>query len=161
MAKQEKNTVEITKNKKAFHDFQIIERIEAGIELKGTEVKSVKAGNINLKDGYAFIKNGEVFLKNVHISQYPYGHSVNHDPLRTRKLLLHKREIIKLSSKIKEKGYTLIPLRAYIKNGLIKIELGLCKGKRIYNKKEDIRKRDQLKELKRGFKLSNISGKLK
>ena len=93
----------INKNKKAYHDFQIIERIEAGIELKGTEVKSVKAGNINLKDGYAFIKNGEIYLKNVHISQYPYDHSINHDPLHVRKLLLHKREIMKLQSKIKEK----------------------------------------------------------
>lgn len=161
MSDKLKGIKELTKNKKAFRDFQIIERIEAGIELLGTEVKSAKAGNINLKDGYAYIKNGEVFLKNVHISQYPYGHQMNHDPLRTRKLLLHKKEIIRLLSKIKEKGYTLVPLRAYVKNGLVKIELGLCKGKRLYNKREDIRKKDQLKELKRGFKLSSVTGKLK
>jgi len=161
MAKDKNEIKEIARNKKAFHDFEIIERIESGIELKGTEVKSAKAGNINLKDGYAFIKNGEVYLKNVHISQYPYGHSTNHDPLRTRKLLLHKHEILKLQSKIKEKGYTIVPLRAYIKNGLIKIELGVCKGKRLYNKREDIKKKDQLQELKRGFKLSTVSGKLK
>ena len=161
MPKDKIDIKEISKNKKAFHDFQIVERLEAGIELKGTEVKSVKAGNINLKDGYAYIKNGEVYFKNVHISQYPYGHSINHDPLRLRKLLLHKHEILKLQSKIKEKGYTLIPLRAYIRKGLIKIELGLCKGKRLYNKREDIKKKDQLRELKRSFKLSDISGKLK
>jgi len=161
MAKDKSEIKEITRNKKAYHDFQIVERIEAGVELKGTEVKSAKAGNINLKDGYAFIKNGEIYLKNIHISQYPYGHSINHDPLRVRKLLLHKREIMKLQSKIKEKGYTLIPLRAYVKKGLVKVELGLCKGKRLYNKREDIKKKDQLQELKRGFKLSNVSGKLK
>ena len=161
MAREKNGIIEISRNKKAFHDFQIIERIESGIELKGTEVKSAKAGNINLKDGYVFIKNGEAYLKNVHISHYPFGHSINHDPLRVRKLLLHKHEILKLQSKIKEKGYTLIPLRAYIKKGLIKIELGLCKGKKLYNKREDIKKKDQLQELKRGFKLSNVSGKLK
>lgn len=161
MSKEKNDIIEISRNKKVFHDFQIVERVEAGIELKGTEVKSAKSGNINLKDGYAFIKNGEAYLKNVHISQYPYGHSINHDPLRLRKLLLHKHEIFKLQSKIKEKGYTLTPLRIYIKKGLIKIELGLCKGKRLYNKREDIKKKDQLQELKRGFKLSDISGKLK
>ena len=161
MDKDKGNYRELTRNKKAYRDFQIIDTIEAGIELTGTEVKSAKAGNINLKDGYAFIRNGEIFLKNVHISQYPFSHYENHDPTRTRKLLLHKKEIIRLNNRVKEKGYTLIPLRAYVKNGLIKIEIGLCKGKRLYNKREDIKKKDQLKELKKSFKLSNVSGKLK
>ena len=159
----EKN-VEIKKilvNKKALHDFFVIQTIEAGIALKGTEVKSIKDGKISFKDGFCFIKNGEMFLKKVHINQYPFGNRINHDPLRERKLLLHKKEIIKLDSKVREKGFTLLPLKIYLKNGKIKVEIGLAKGKKFYNKKEDIRKKDELRELKRNFKLSKLSGKLK
>ncbi len=159
----EKNTEEkvLFTNKKAYHDFTIIQKIEAGISLLGTEVKSIRDRNISLKDGFAFIRSGEIFLKNVHISQYPFGNRMNHDPVRERKLLLHKSEIQKLRSKIREKGYTLVPLRVYLKNGRVKVELGLVRGKRLYNKKEDIRKRDESRELKRHFKASNLSGQLK
>ncbi len=161
MADQKENIRQIAVNKKAFHDFIIIQRIEAGVSLQGTEVKSIKRGNINFRDGYCFIKNNEIFLRNVHVGKYSYGNRINHDPLRTRKLLLHKGEIKKLNSKIKEKGYTLVPLIVYEKNGKIKFEIGLVKGKRLYNKKEDIRKKDEMRDLKRNFKLTKLSGKLK
>ena len=161
MSDQKKNIRQIAVNKKAFHDFFIIQRIEAGVSLQGTEVKSIKRGNINFRDGYCFIKNNEIFLRNVHVGKYSYGNRINHDPLRTRKLLLHKGEIKKLNSKIKEKGYTLIPLVVYEKSGKIKIDIGLVKGKRLYNKKEDIRKKDEMRDLKRNFKLTKLSGKLK
>ena len=161
MADQKENIRQIAVNKKAFHDFFIIQRIEAGVSLQGTEVKSIKRGNINFRDGYCFIKNNEIFLRNVHVGKYSYGNRINHDPLRTRKLLLHKGEIKKLNSKIKEKGYTLIPLVVYEKSGKIKIDIGLVKGKRLYNKKEDIRKKDEMRDLKRNFKLTKLSGKLK
>jgi len=151
----------ITVNRKAYHDFHIIQTYEAGISLLGTEVKSVKSGNINLRDGFVFIKNREAFLRNVHISQYTYGNRINHDPLRERKLLLRKDEIVKLSSKVKEKGFTLIPLKVYIKKGLIKLEIGLARGKATYQKKEAIRKKDEIRELRKSFKTSTLSGKLK
>lgn len=151
----------IVVNKKALHDFSIIDEVEAGIVLKGTEVKSIKSGKVSLKDGFCFIKNGEMFLKNVHVDQYPFGNRINHDPLRERKLLLHKNEIRRLQAKVREKGYTLIPLNIYEKNGKIKLEIGLAKGKHLYNKKEEIRKRDEARDLKRSFKLSNLSGKLR
>ena len=136
----------ITTNKKAYHDYNIIETFEAGIVLKGTEVKSVKNGRINLKDSFAKIKNGEVFLFNAHISHYKHGNVYNHDPVRTRKLLLNRKEIDKLTGKIKEKGFTLIPLKVYIKKGLVKVELGLCKGKKEYDKREAIKRRDLERE---------------
>ena len=148
-------------NKKAYRDFDIIQSMEAGISLKGTEVKSIKSGKINISDGFGIIKNGEFFLKNVHVSKYPFGNRINHDPLRIRKLLLHKREILKLGAKVQEKGFTIVPLKVYEKKGVIKIEIGLAKGKRLYNKKDDIRKKDEMRDLKRDFKISNLSGKLK
>jgi SsrA-binding protein len=151
----------ISVNKKAYHDFNILQTFEAGIVLKGTEVKSIKDGKISFTDGFGYIKNGEIFLKNVHVSQYPFGNRQNHDPLRERKLLLHKREIKKLRSKVKEKGLTLVPLKVYVKRGRIKVVLGLASGKKLAHKKEDIKKKDQMRELKRDFKLSNLSGKLK
>lgn len=141
----------ITTNKKAFHDFRIDQKIEAGISLVGTEVKAVKNGNVDLRDGFAFIRNGEAFLRNVHIGQYAFGNRVNHDPTRERKLLLHKQEIGKLYSRIREKSYTLVPLRVYTTRGLIKVELGLAKGKRQYDKKEAIRERDISRELRRTY----------
>ncbi len=125
----------ITDNRKARHDFFIEDTIEAGIVLKGTEVKSLRAGNVNLKDSYASISNGEVFLEGVHISPYEHGNIFNVDPLRKRKLLLHKREIRRLQQKTKEKGLTLIPLKLYFQNGKVKVELALAKGKKLYDKR--------------------------
>jgi len=148
-------------NKKAYHDYEILQTFEAGISLLGTEVKSAKEGRISLKDGFVLFKNGEAFLKNVHISQYPFGNRVNHDPLRERKLLLHKYEITRLATKVKEKGLTVVPLKVYTKKGKIKVEIGLAKGKAKYEKKEAIKKRDETRELKRSFKTSILSGKLK
>ncbi len=138
----------VATNRKAYHDYEILETYEAGIVLKGTEVKSAKNGRINLKDSYAKIENGEIFLINAHISPYSHGNVYNHDPRRTRKLLLHKKEIMRLYGKVKEKGLTLIPLKAYIKNGKIKIELGLCKGKKVYDKRAEIKKRDLEREMR-------------
>jgi SsrA-binding protein len=138
----------ITTNKKAYHDYFILETFEAGIVLKGTEVKSVKQGKINLKDSYAKIKDGEIFLFNAHISQYKHGNLFNHDPTRTRKLLLNRKEIDRIVGKVKEKGLTLVPLKVYLKKGLVKIELGLCKGKKIYDKREEIKRRDLEREMR-------------
>ncbi|HUT64648.1 MAG TPA: SsrA-binding protein SmpB [Spirochaetota bacterium] len=151
----------ITKNRKAFHDFNILQRMEAGIALTGTEVKSTKDGKISLKEGFCHLREGEIWLKNVHISQYPYGNRINHDPLRERKLLLHKGEITKLGTKLREKGLTLVPLSVYVKRGKVKVELGLVSGKRQYDKREEIRKKDESRELGKDFKLSNLTGKLK
>lgn len=161
MADNKNDIKYIQVNKKAYREFDILQTVEAGIALKGTEVKSIKDGKINFKDGFGYVKNGECFLKNIHISQYPFGNRINHDPVRDRKLLLHKREILKLSSKINEKGLTLVPLKIYIKRGIIKVEMGLARGKTLFNKKEDIRKKDEIRDLKRNFKLTDLSGRLK
>ncbi len=132
----------MAQNRKARHDYFIEETYEAGIALKGTEVKSIRGGKINLKDGYAKVENSEVFLYNVHISPYEQGNIFNTDPMRVRKLLLHKREIRKLIGYVQQKGYSLIPLRAYLKNGKVKIELAVARGKAQYDKRETIAKRD-------------------
>jgi len=139
-------------NKKAHHDYHIEETYEAGIALVGTEVKSLRLGKGNLKDSYVGIENEEAFLHHTHISPYPYGHQFNHDPERVRKLLLHKREIRRLMGKTQERGYTLIPLKIYLKNGKIKIELGLGKGKTLYDKREDLKKRSADREIERVMK---------
>lgn len=149
------------RNKKAFHDYAVIERIEAGISLMGTEVKSIKSGNIVLKDGYCFIRDGEIFLRNVHIGKYPFAQSIDHEPLRERKLLLHRSEIRKLHAKAREKGLTLIPLQVYLRNGRVKVEVGLVRGKRLYEKKEDIKKRDMSRDLREKYQTSKLSGRLK
>lgn len=141
----------VTTNRKAHHDYEILETIEAGIALKGTEVKSLRQGKVSIQDSYAIIKNGEVWLLNMHISPYEYGNIHNHDPLRDKKLLLHKHEIIRLATKVKERGLTLIPLKVYFKNGKAKVELALVRGKRKYEKKEDIAERDLYRELKRRY----------
>lgn len=132
----------IARNKKAKHDYFIEETIEAGIVLTGTEVKSIRQGRVNLKDSYALVEDGEVFINNMHISPYEQGNIYNVDPVRKRKLLLHKREINKLIGYTTQKGYSLIPLSLYIKNGLVKIELSIAKGKKLYDKRADIAKRD-------------------
>lgn len=139
-------------NRKAFHDYHILEKYEAGIMLKGTEVKSAREAKINLKDSYAAVKDGELFVFNMHISPYHHGTAFNHEPLRTRKLLLHRKEINKLTVKIKERGLTLIPLKVYLKRGLIKVEIALVKGKKLYDRREDIAKRDMDREMKRELK---------
>lgn len=149
----EKDSIKlIAQNKKAFHDFFIEETYECGIELVGTEVKSLREGRVNLKDSYASISNGEVYIKNMHISPYEKGNIFNKDPLRERKLLLHKYEILKLVGKIKEKGYSLIPTKVYLKNSLMKVELALAKGKKLYDKREDIAKKDAKRDMERKLK---------
>ncbi len=152
----EKDSIKlIAQNKKAFHDFFIEETFECGIELVGTEVKSLREGRVNLKDSYASVSNGEVYIKNMHISPYEKGNIFNKDPLRERKLLLHKYEILKLVGKIKEKGYSLIPTKVYLKNSLVKVELALAKGKKLYDKREDIAKKDAKRDIDRRIKQYN------
>lgn len=133
---------QIAENRKARHDYHIEETIEAGIALQGTEVKSLRLGRVNLRDSFARVQNGEVFLHGVHISPYEQGNRFNHDPLRVRKLLLHKREIQRLAAKVQEQGYTLVPTKLYFKNGKCKVELALAKGKKLYDKRDSIAKRE-------------------
>jgi SsrA-binding protein len=142
----------VTTNRKAFHDYHIQETYEAGISLLGTEVKSLREGRANLKDSYVIIKNGEAFLLNCHISPYSHGNIQNHDPLRTRKLLLHKKEINKLWGNISQKGYTLIPLKIYFKNRKAKVEIGLARGKRQYEKRAAIKEKEAQREIERHMK---------
>ena len=142
----------LAKNKKAFFDYDIIEKLEAGISLRGSEVKSAKAGRVNLRDSFVNIKDGEAFLLNCHISSYTEASLWNHDPTRTRKLLLHKKEISRFAGKSKEEGLTLLPLSFYLKNNLIKVEIALAKGKKKYDKRESIRKKDLERELSRSIK---------
>ena len=142
----------ITSNRKAYHEYFIIEKYEAGIELFGTEVKSLRAGKVNLKEAYASIQDGEVFVHGMHISPYEQGHIFNKDPLRDKKLLLHKSEIMKLIGSVKLDGLTLVPLSLYFRNGKIKVELGVCKGKKLYDKRETIAKRDADRDIDRRMK---------
>ena len=138
----------IATNKKAFHDYFILQKMEAGIALLGTEVKAIREGRINLKDSYAIVKEGEAFLLNCHISPYSHGNRENHDPTRSRKLLLHLGEIRKLIGKIQEKGLTLVPLRVYLKRGKIKVELGVARGKKLFDKRETERRKEADREAK-------------
>jgi len=142
----------VAQNRKAFHDYTIEETLEAGIMLVGTEVKSLREGKVNLKDSYVLVKNSEVFLLNCHISPYSHGNIMNHDPLRTRKLLIHKKEIAKLQGKAAVKGYSLIPLKIYFKGSHAKVEIGLAKGKRQYEKRDSIKKREADREIQRAMK---------
>jgi len=143
----------LAQNKKASHEYEILETIEAGISLLGSEVKSCRMGRVNLKDSYARIKNGEIYLVDAHISPYPYSNRFNHDPLRERKLLLHKREIKRLYGKIREKGLSFVPLKMYLnEKGKIKLEMALVKGKKLYDRREEIRKRDLEREMKRDWR---------
>jgi SsrA-binding protein len=139
----------IAENRKARHDYIIVDQYEAGLVLTGTEVQSLRLGKVNLKDSYARVKNGEVFLYQVHISPYPFAYYNNHDPLRVRKLLLHKREILRLYAKANEQGHTLVPLKIYFKAGKAKITLALAKGKRAFDKRQSIRDREQKREMDR------------
>jgi len=142
----------IAVNRKARRDYEIIEFFEAGMVLKGTEVKSLREGRINLKDSYAMVRQGEMFLLNAHISPYSHGNLQNHDPLRDRKLLLHKSEIKRLTGKTEEKGLTLVPLKVYFSNGRVKVELALAKGKRHHDKRDTIKRRDAEREIERELK---------
>lgn len=143
------NVKVVATNRKAKHEYFIDDTIEVGLVLKGTEVKSIRQGKINVKESYATIENGEVFIYGMHISPYEQGNIYNVDPVRKRKLLLHKREIRKLNSSIMQKGYTLVPLRVYISNGLVKLELAIAKGKKLYDKRQDIAKRDAQRRIER------------
>ena len=142
----------LCQNKKAYHDYFIEETYEAGVALQGTEVKSLRLGKGNLKDSYVQVEEGEAFLHNTHISPYPYAHQFNHDPERVRKLLLHKREIRRLMGKTQERGYTVVPLKIYLKNAKIKVEIGLAKGKTQYDKREDLKKRSADREIEKVMK---------
>jgi SsrA-binding protein len=145
----------VCQNRKAYHDYFIEETFEAGISLVGTEVKSLRDGNANLKDSYVLIKDSEAFLFNCHISPYSHGNILNHDPLRTRKLLLHSKEIERLKGKIAQKGYALIPLKIYFKGPFAKVEIGLAKGKKQYEKREAIKERDAKREIEKAIKNRN------
>ena len=143
-------------NKKAYHDYFILENYEAGIALHGTEVKSLRMGKGSIKEAFIRIEKGEVYLYGMHISPYEKGNIFNKDPLRVRKLLMHKYEINKLLGKIKEKGYTLVPLNIYFKGSLVKVEVGLARGKKLYDKREAIAKKDQRREAEKDFKIKNL-----
>ncbi len=147
----------VANNKKAYHDYFIDEKFECGIELFGTEVKSIRMGKCSIKEAFVRIDNhNEVWVYGMHINPKEKGNIFNKDPLRARKLLMHKHEIIKLSGKTAEKGYTLVPLQVYFKNSLVKVEIGLARGKKLYDKREDIAKKDQRRELQREFKVKNL-----
>ena len=145
-------TKQVTANKKAYHDYFVEEKWEAGIELSGTEVKSIRAGAVNLKDAYCTFKDGEIFVRGMHISPYEQGNIFNKDPLRVRRLLMHKKEILSLFGKTKQDGYSVIPLSVYFRNSRVKIEIGLCKGKKLYDKRDSIAKRDAAREMDRVMK---------
>ena len=146
----------IANNKKAYHDYFIEDTYEAGIELAGTEVKSMRMGKCSIKESFIQIEHGEVFVYGMHISPYENGNIFNKDPLRTRKLLLHQYEIRKIAAKIAEKGFTLVPLKVYFKGSLVKVEIGIAKGKKLYDKRQTIAKNDQRREAERAFKVKNL-----
>ena len=146
----------IANNKKAYHDFLILDTYEAGIALHGTEVKSLRMGKCSIKESFIRIENGEVFIYGMHVSPYEKGNIFNKDPLRVKKLLLHKSEIHKLLGKVKEKGMSVVPLKVYFKGSLVKVEIGLAKGKKLYDKRDDIAKKDQQREAQRDFKVRNL-----
>ena len=150
MAKTEKKL--IANNKKAYHDYFILEKYEAGLVLHGTEVKSLRMGKCSIKEAFIRVEDGEMYIYGMHISPYEKGNIFNKDPLRVRKLLLHKLEIRRLMSKIKEKGYTLVPLQVYFKGSLVKVEIGLARGKKLYDKRDDLAKKDGKREIDRAFK---------
>ena len=146
----------VANNKKAYYDYFVEEKIEAGLVLHGTEVKSLRMGKCSIKESFIRIENGEMFVYGMHISPYEKGNIFNKDPLRVKKLLLHKAEINKLTGKIKEKGFTIVPLQVYFKEGKAKMEIGLCRGKKLYDKRQDIAKKDQKREAEKEFKIRNF-----
>ena len=146
----------VANNKKAYHDYFVDEKIEAGLVLHGTEVKSLRMGKCSIKESFIRIENGEMFVYGMHISPYEKGNIFNKDPLRVKKLLLHKSEINKLTGKIKEKGFTIVPLQVYFKDGKAKMEIGLCRGKKLYDKRQDIAQKDMKREAEKEFKIRNF-----
>ncbi|MCI8696067.1 SsrA-binding protein SmpB [uncultured Acetatifactor sp.] len=156
MAKEKEPQKLIANNKKAYHEYFIDETYEAGIALHGTEVKSMRMGKCSIKESFIRIENGEVFVYGMHVSPYEKGNIFNKDPLRVKKLLMHKYEINKLAGKVAEKGYTLVPLQVYFKNGRVKTQIGLARGKKLYDKRESIARKDQRREAERDFKIKNI-----
>ena len=151
----QRGTKQVTANKKAWHDYFVDERFEAGIELVGTEVKSIRQGQVNLKDSYCSFKDGELFVLGMHISPYEKGNIFNKDPMRKRRLLMHKREIMNLFGRTKQDGYALIPLSVYFKDSKVKVELGLCRGKKLHDKRASIASRDAKREIDRVMKSQN------
>ena len=154
MQKKDANRT-ITTNKKAFHEYFVEESFEAGIELCGTEIKSLRQGGVNLKDAWCTVEDGEMWIKGMHISPYDHGNIFNRDPMRVRRLLLHKREIMRLFGLVKQQGYALIPLSLYFKGSRVKVQLGLCKGKHLYDKRDDAARRDMQREAQRALKERN------
>ena len=157
MAPKKETQKLIANNKKAYHDYFIDETYEAGVALHGTEVKSMRMGKCSIKESFIRVENGEVFIYGMHISPYEKGNIFNKDPLRVRKLLLHKPEINKMLGKTKEKGMAIVPLKVYFKGSLVKVEIGLAKGKKLYDKRQDIAKKDQKREAERDFKVRNLN----
>lgn len=155
MAKQKEAQKLIANNKKAYHDYFIDETYEAGVVLHGTEVKSIRMGKCSIKESFIRIENGEVFVYGMHVSPYEKGNIFNKDPLRVKKLLMHRAEINRLAGRVAEKGYTLVPLQVYFKEGKVKVEIGLARGKKLYDKREDIAKKDARREIEREFKARN------
>lgn len=155
MAEKKSSVKLIAQNKKAYHDYFVDERYEAGIELFGTEVKSIRAGRVNIKEAYCDIKGGEVFVVGMHVSPYEQGNVYNRDPLRQRRLLLHKREILKLFGQVSQKGYTLVPLSIYLSGSRVKVEIGLCRGKKLYDKRDDMARNAAARDIERAFKSGN------
>jgi len=149
------NTKTITTNKKAFHEYFVLESFEAGIALFGTEIKSIRNGNVNLKDAWCSIDDGELFIKQMHISPYEFGNIFNKDPIRPRKLLMHRREIMRLLGQVKQQGLTLVPLSLYFKGSIVKVQVGLCKGKKLYDKRADAAKKDAMRNIDRSLKEQN------
>ena len=152
MAEKKAGIKMVTQNKKAYHDYFVDEKYEAGIELFGTEVKSIRGGGINLKDSYCRVEDSELYAIGIHVSPYEHGNIFNREPLRDRKLLMHKREIMKLQGLMTQKGYTLVPLAVYFKNSRLKVELGLCRGKKLYDKRDSIAKAESDREIERRMK---------
>lgn len=152
MAAKQKGVKEITANRKAFYEYFVLERFEAGIELAGTEVKSIRAGEVNLKDSFCTVKNGELFVRGMHVSPYEHGNIFNKDPVRPRRLLMHKREIMKLNSRVMQDGVALIPLSLYFKDSRVKVELGLCKGKKLHDKRDSEADRQSKRDIDRIMK---------
>ena len=149
------NTKTIAKNREAFHNYFVLESLEAGIELFGTEVKSIRNGSVNLKDAWCSVEDGELFVKGMHISPYEKGNIFNRDPIRMRRLLLHKREILRLFGQVKQQGLALIPLSLYFKGSRVKLQVGLCKGKKLYDKRESMAERDSKRDIERHMKERN------
>ena len=157
VAPKQQGVKKIADNRKAFHEYFVLERFEAGVELFGTEVKSIRAGQVNLKDSFCTVKDGELFARGLHISSYEHGNIFNKDPMRPKRLLMHKREILKLQSRVMQEGVALIPLSLYFKDSRVKVELGLCKGKKLHDKRDSAAERESKRDMERALKERNTA----